>query len=184
MCRAIITQTVGLMASQAMNEENENDYEFEKSKSQIKRDLLALQELGRQLVDLPARDLKKIPVSETVLEAISDAHRFKHGALKRQLQFLGGLMREEDSAAIQLALDGLTQPKREAVRLMHQIEAWRDSLLAGDDEVLNQLVGDLNADRQYLRQLVRNAAREKEHNKPPKSARVLFQYLQELQQQS
>ncbi len=177
--RAIITSKQQQPALQTMIEEY--DEEFEKSKSQIKRELLALQDLGRQLVELPDRSLRKIPLSESLLSAIHEARRFKHGALKRQLQYIGGLMREEDSDAIQQALDSLTKPKRETVRLFHQLEEWRDKLLAGDDQLISQLVDELNADRQHLRQLVRNANREREQEKPPRAARNLFQYLQELQ---
>jgi ribosome-associated protein len=67
------------------------------------------------------------------------------------------------------------------VREFQRLEQWRDRLLTGDEEVLNELASHFpQADRQHLRQLVRNAAREREQHKPPKSARALFQYLSEL----
>ncbi|HEX7026867.1 MAG TPA: ribosome biogenesis factor YjgA, partial [Gammaproteobacteria bacterium] len=77
-------------------------------------------------------------------------------------------------------LDGLLQPYREQVQAFHETEQWRDKLIAGDEALLNELVGLFNADRQHLRQLVRNAQKEQAQNKPPRSARILFQYLMEL----
>ena len=160
----------------------EQDEELAKSKSQVKREMQALRDLGKELVDLPAGDLNKFNFSESLYDAILLAQHSKREALRRQLQHIGKLLREEDEAAIRQALALISQPQREEVKAFHEIEQWRDQLIAGDDEVINQLVSRFpGADRQHLRQLVRNARKETQLQKAPKSARLLFQYLKELQ---
>lgn len=156
--------------------------EEEKSKSQVKRELRELQDLGRQLVELSAKQLQKVPLSAPMHEAVLKAKTFSRSALQRQLKYIGGLMPQEDVDAIRRALDGLAQPHREQVRAFHETEQWRDKLIAGDDALLDELVNHHGADRQHLRQLVRNAQKEQAQNKPPRSARILFQYLTELRE--
>jgi ribosome-associated protein len=162
-----------------MTEENE---ELIISKSQVKREMQALRDLGKELVDLPLVSLNKFDFSETLLDSIILAQGLKREALRRQLQHIGKLLREEDDAAIRQLLNQISQPKRDEVMAFHEIEQWRDKLLDGDDEAINQAVDRFQeADRQHLRQLVRNARKERQQEKPPKSARLLFQYLKELQ---
>lgn len=158
----------------------DNNNEEEKSKSQIKREFRELHDLGRQLVALSGKHLQAMPLSESLREAVLNAKTFSRGALQRQLRYIAGLMSREDAESIRRALDTLLQPQREQVRAFHEIEQWRDKLIAGDDVLLDELVNSFDADRQHLRQLVRNAQKEREQNKPPKSARMLFQYLTEL----
>ena len=155
-----------------------------KSKSQIKRELHLLHELGKQLVALPQSRLLTLGLTEPLQTAIMDAGCFKRGALKRQLQYIAGLMRDVDAAAVQQALDGFHRPQQQQVEALHEVEAWRDALLAGDEALLDELVKRFqNADRQHLRQLVRNANRERQLHKPPKSARVLFRELSALREE-
>lgn len=161
----------------------EDDNELVKSKSQMKREMQALRDLGKELVDLPVSVLKKIDLSEAVYEAVTLAQGLKREALRRQLQHIGKLLREEDEAATRQALAQIAQPQRDEVRALHEIEHWRDRLINGDDEIINQLVDRFPAaERQQLRTLVRNARKESELDKPPKSSRLLFKYLKELQQ--
>jgi ribosome-associated protein len=137
-----------------------NDIEIEerKSKSQRKREMLALQGLGQQLVRLSDSNLNAIP-----------------------LQHIGGLMREVDADAIRRALDAISQPHREKTQEFHEVERWRDALIEGDDALLEEIMSQyISAGRQHLRQLARSAKKEREQNKPPKSARALFRYLFEL----
>jgi len=97
------------------------------------------------------------------------------------LKHIGKLIRAEDAAAIQVALAALNKPHEEEVTIFHEVESWRDRLLAGDDVVLDELsqrFADL--DRQHLGQLVRNAKKEVALARPPKSSRALFQYLKGL----
>lgn len=163
---------------------HDNDNDDEKSKSQIKREFHELHALGKQLVDLPGKQLQKMPLSESLREAVLEAKTFSRGALQRQLRYIAGLLPREDIDAIRLALDKLLQPGRDQARAFHRIEQWRDKLIAGDDALLDELVHGFGADRQHLRQLVRNAQKEREQNKPPRSARMLFQYLTEIKDQN
>lgn len=161
----------------------EQSFEEPKSKSQIKREMLALRDLGVQLVELPKSTLKKVPMSDTLRDAVIAAKGFKKEALRRQLQYIGSVMRSEDAEVIRQTLEALAQPQREEISAFHEIEEWRDALVGGNDELLTDLMSRFqNIDHQYLRQLVRNARRELQMNKPPKSARALFQYLKEMQQ--
>lgn len=162
--------------------DNEDVEADEKSKSQIKREMHALQELGKELVKLPKEQFSKIALPEELYDAISDARQMhKHGALKRQLQYIGKRLRSADAEHIREQLDTLAGHSKQAAAALHHVERWRDRLLDEGDAALEALVTEFpSADRQYLRQLIRNAQKEKKGNKPPKSARALFQYLREL----
>jgi len=157
----------------------------EKSKSQRKREMHALQALGQQLVELPKDQFAKITLEEGLYDAIMEARRIRqHGARKRQLQYIGKLMRGLDAEPIQEQLDTLLGQSKRAAQTLHHLEHWRDRLLAEGDAALTDLLNEHpRADRQYLRQLQRNAQKEMHGNKPPRSARALFQYLRELMQE-
>ncbi len=156
--------------------------ELPKSKSQIKREMHELQALGKQLVELPPKQLVGIPISDKLRDAIVVARSLKHGAIRRQLQYIGSLMQKEDEASIRTMLHKLQQPHKGEVKAFHQLEQWRDQLLQGDQILLDELVNKfINFDRQYIRQLIRNAKKEQDMSKPPKSARLLFKYLTEIQ---
>ena len=155
------------------------------NKEQIKREIKILNNLGKQLIALPEGSLKKIPISDVMREAIADGKRFKRGALQRQLRRIASLMQHEDIKQIQDELNRLLQPSKQHTAVMHKIEKWRDDLIAGDDALLTQLIDQFpSCDRQYIRQLVRNASKERTQNKPVKSARALFQYLFKLENAS
>ena len=166
-----------------MNQEFADDYEEqEKSKSQIKREMHELQALGKQLVELAPKQLVDIPISDKLRDAIIAARYLKHGAIRRQLQYIGSLMPKEDEASIRAMLYKLQQPHKDDVKAFHQLEQWRDQLLQGDHDLLDEMANKfVNFDHQHIRQLIRNAKKEQEKNKPPKSARLLFKYLTELQ---
>ncbi|MCZ6803323.1 MAG: DUF615 domain-containing protein [Proteobacteria bacterium] len=156
--------------------------ELSKSKSQIKRELHELQALGKQLIELPDKQLINIPISDKLRGAINEVKSMKHGALSRQLKYVGNLMPSEDVASIRLALDKLQQLHKDEVNEFHELEQWRDRLLQGDQVLLDELVSQFdNFERQHVNQLIRNAKKEQERNKPPKSARLLFKYLTEMQ---
>jgi len=159
------------------------DWEFEKSKTQVKQELNALKDLGRSLIELSAKDLQKLDLSEDIYDAIISAQSMSKGALKRQVGYIGGLIADSDYEAISQKLQQLKQPHQGQVKQFHQIEQWRDRLLAGENEVYGELIAEFDDfDVQHVRQLVRNAQREAKQEKPPKSARQLFQYLQSQQQ--
>ncbi len=100
----------------------------------------ALRELGQQLLELSKNSLQKIPMADVLRDAILQAKRFKREALRRQMQYIGVLMRNEDAEAIQQALDNLLQPHRQQVSVFHEVEQWRDALLAGDDVLMEDLL--------------------------------------------
>jgi len=164
-------------------EQDYEDYEEPgKSKSQVKREMLELQALGKKLVELPEKHLLQIPIADKLKEAIVAARSMKLAALKRQLKFIGGLMQDEDEALIRSKLDELKKPHKVEVEKFHEVEQWRDYLLQGDQELMNDLAGKFeNFERQYVSQLIRNAKKEQANSKPPKSSRLLFKYLSELQ---
>ncbi len=167
-------------------DDNDAHDEAPKSKSQRKREMHALQALGEELVSLSPEQFKKFnDLPETLHDAVVEARRIhSRGALKRQLQYVGRVMRDVDPAPIRERLDALRGQSRQAAAQLHRIERWRDRLLEEGDHVLEELVARHPAvDRQYLRQLVRNAGKEKLANKPPRSARLLFRYLRELMEE-
>ena len=149
-----------------------------KSKSQIKRELLALDPLVEELLDLPDKRLADLDLSETLHSALRAARGLKRGALKRQLRYARGLLAEEDYAAVALALQVLKKPAREQVDAMHELEDWRERLIAGDQALLEELFKRYpEVDRQQLLQLARNAKAERLAHKPPRAARALFKLL-------
>lgn len=164
--------------------EHDNDEEeiIYVSKSQLKRESNALQALGEELVDLPAAKLERIPLPQELAEAVALAQRIKaRGGRKRQLQYIGKLMRRLDEAPIRQAMDQLKGESARKTAHLHKVERWRERLLDEGDSALAELLEEYpTADRQHLRQLMRNAQREKKQNKPPKSARELFRSLRDL----
>ncbi len=162
-----------------MNEE-EKLYAERPNKTAIKREMLALRELGRQLVAAPSGWLEKLSMSDQLKQEIAKARGFRKGALRRQLIFLEKLLRLEDAELIRSQLEDLTRPQQQETEHFHELEAWRDQLLQGDSVLLEELLDRFPLlDRQRIRQLVRNAQKEAKLNKPPKSSRVLFRYLRE-----
>ncbi len=151
------------------------------SKSRLKRKLQAVRDLGKVLVELPDKQLAKIPLTAPLREAITGAHTLKRGALQRQIRYIGGLLASESVDSIRQALEETLRPDRDAVERFHQIEKWRDDLLHRGDEAINELlIVAPNADRQKLRRLIRTAHQEANIDKPPRSSRQLFDYLRDL----
>lgn len=154
------------------------------SKSQIKREMQALRDLGKNLIELPSSKLAKFPISERLYDAIVQAQTFKMKALKRQIQHIGVLMRGEDVEAIRTMLDTQTEQQKRLNREFHQLEDWRTALIEGDQAILNEVINIYpDLDRQRLMQLIRNAKKEAELKKPAKSSRAIFVYLRELHEQ-
>jgi ribosome-associated protein len=165
-----------------------NEYEDEDlgpSKSEVKRQMLARQDLAKTLSELGLDSLKTIPVEESLRDAIRETHKIRSfGALKRHKQYLGKLMRaldEDEIKAIQDRLDAINGISKAETAKLHHIEHRRDLLLQDDSE-LTKLIADYpNLDVQNLRTLIRNARKEREANKPPKAYREIFQLLKNLE---
>lgn len=166
-----------------MIDQQDNFFDAEKpSKSERKREMQSLQDVGTRIVKLSPGDLTHIPLDGLLQEAVLTARRItSHEGLRRQMQYIGKLMRTVDTTAIEAALRDLESGRQEHNQQFHQLETLRDGLLAagvsGMDKVLELYP---NADRQHLRQLITAAVKEKELQKPPAAARKLFRYLREL----
>ena len=153
------------------------------SKSAKKREVEALQVLGAKLVELSADQIKKIDMPEELRAALKEAHRLapRTEGMRRQLQFIGRIMRKVDPAPLQAALDKIAGLSAAENARMHQRERLRDRFIA-DEKVIDEIVAKFpNADIQYLRQQRRNAIREHELKKPPKAYREIFRILRELE---
>ena len=159
-------------------------YSVRPNKTQLKREMKALHQLGKTLVALAPSRFPEVTLSNRMRDAILEAKRLKKSALQRQLRFIASIMHEEDVELIQRQLKQIALPQQQETEKFHQLETWRDALLSGDNQLMNELVDTLQADRQHLRQLVRNANKEAQQNKPPKAARLLFQYLKTLQDET
>ncbi len=161
---------------------DDEDLELPKSKSQLKREVNALQDLGSAIVKLGAKDLAKIPLPDKLADAINEARRLNsHGALRRQMQYIGRLMRNIDPEPIQQALDAIRLCGQQSSARFHAVEQWRDRLISEGQPALNEFIGlNPQADRQQLRQLMLNATKEAAQQKPPKSSRNLFRLLKEI----
>lgn len=158
------------------------------SRSQKKRDSAALQVLGGKLAELPESALSKLDLPPRLMEAIMEFKALaKHEAKRRQLQFIGALMRDTDADPLALAVEDMESGNRGQAREFHAVEAWRAALLAGDESGLEAIVAlapeaEQIEVRSKIRQLTRNARAEAEKNKPPRSSRTLFRLLRELRQ--
>lgn len=154
------------------------------SKSAIKREMSDLQALGAALVALSRDQLKKIELADDLRDAVRDAQRFtQHEAHRRQLQFIGKLMRNTDPEPIRAALDEINGVSAAANARLHALERLRARFLE-DEKVIGEIAAAHSAaDLQHLRQLRRNALREQEQGKPPRAFRELFRVLRELYEQ-
>ena len=160
---------------------------FSPSRSEQRRAALDVLDLGEQLVALSAAQLARLPVPEELLPHIRETQRItSYGARKRQLAFLAKQMRRQDDAVLDAIRDAMSKDgdaARRETAALHRAEALRDALLGdeGDAALTGLLASHPQADRQKLRQLVRNAREERAKNKPPRAFRELFRVLRELQ---
>ncbi len=154
---------------------------FEKSKSQKKREVTELQKLGEKLVFLSEGQLSGIDIDEELKDAVRKARGMKRGsAKKRQLQYIGVFMRKIDIEPIKNALSLIENGISISKNKFKTVENWRNKLIDGTldiDEIIKEVPF---ADRQKIRQLVRNSHKEKNAGKPAKSSKNLYRYLKEL----
>ncbi len=163
------------------DDHNEEELDLPPSKTRIKKQMHDLQDIGEQLVALNKDQLKEMDIPETLRDAILEAKRItKFGAVKRQMQYIGKLMRGIDPAPIIAKLEVWSGKSHQHIAWLHRVERWRERLLE-DETALTELLADHpEADAQRLRALIRNALKEKELVKPPKSYREIFQVLREI----
>ncbi|QXO17711.1 MULTISPECIES: ribosome biogenesis factor YjgA [Vibrio] len=154
------------------------------SKTELKNDMIELQKLGEELVALKPSALAKFPLPDDLAEAIKDAQRFKNEARRRQLQYIGRLMRNIDPEPLQAALDKLRNKHSQSSAVLHKLEQLRDRVVEEGDSAIEDVMEMYpEADRQRLRQLARQAKKEKQANKAPKASREIFQVLKVLNDQ-
>lgn len=166
-------------------EDIDNDAESQysgPSKSQRKREMTALQDLGAELVALSKERLAKIEMPERLRDAVLEAQRIsKHEARRRQMQYIGKLMRDVDAEPLRAAMDEINGVSKAATIRQHQLENLRTRLME-DESRFSEVARDFpGADIQHLRQLRRNALKEAEQGKPPRAYRELFRELRELE---
>lgn len=151
------------------------------SKSALKAEMTALQALGEKLIELPLERLKRVPMPESLRDAVLDARRFtQREAIRRQRQYVGRLMREVDAEPIAAAVAAFEGESAADTARLHRIEKLREELIA-DESMLTALVSrHPAANLQRLRQLRRNAIRERNENRPARAFRELFQELKAL----
>jgi len=126
-----------------MKEREPIDWSLEPpSKSQRKRDMTALQKLGQDLTTLGKKQLEKLPLPDTLIAALAEYQRLPNSneARRRQLQFIGRVMRDANHDEIQAELDKMRTPDRTQVRRAQLIEEWGDRLLDGEEDDINAFV--------------------------------------------
>jgi ribosome-associated protein len=158
------------------------EYESKPSKSELKRRAHAAQELGEKLTRFPVETLNKLDLPDALRDAILQAQSIHaRGGRKRQLQYIGKLMRDVDFEHIASQVAKLEAPQQQEIAVFHEVESWRDRLIEQGDTALTELIERFpEIDRNQIRQLVRNAQAEMKKNRPPKSKRQLFQILKNL----
>ncbi len=144
--------------------------------------MTALQDLGEELLALPPEQLRAVDLPERLLDAIDAVRRITdHEGRRRQMQFIGRLMRDVDPEPLRALVDASKVQSKRATAQLHLVENWRDRLLADDDSLtrlIEQLGGRLAAhDIRELRNCVRQAREERKQARPPRHARELFQLV-------
>jgi ribosome-associated protein len=148
------------------------------SKTQRKNEMHALQDLGTALSALSPERIRSLALPETLERALLEVKKLKaHGAVRRQQQYIGRLMREVDPAPLQAYLDALAGVSRSAVAAHHRVERWRDRMMEDLAAVDEFAATHRDVDRQQLRQMVQAAQRERTAQKPPRQYRELFRTL-------
>lgn len=153
------------------------------SKTRRKRDAHDLQDLGKALVKLSKEQLARIDMPESLREAISECRRFtRHEAIRRQMQYIGRIMRDIDAAPIAGQLAQIEAPSKRQTAVFHVAERWRDELVQQPDAVARFVKEFPQADPDKLRELAQKAREEKRTSRPPKRYRELFHVLNALLQ--
>jgi ribosome-associated protein len=158
----------------------ENDGEFV-SRTKKKQAVEELQKLGAALVDLPPLQLETLALPDILLNAVLDAQRItSHEARRRQIQYIGKVMRKVDPEPVRAALAAVDGQSAAARAQQRRLESWRERLI-GDDQALTAFAGEhAGADLQALRTVIRNARKEIAEGKPPRAQRELFRVLREF----
>jgi ribosome-associated protein len=157
----------------------ENDIE-PISKTQLKQAAERLKKIGLELVDLTKGERDKIPLDDELLTAIELCTRInrKKDGFRRQLQLIGKRLRSREIEPIEVALANLKSSHSVANRHFHSLERLRDNIIKDGNDGINKIITEYpQLERQKLRQMLRNAQKQADENKPPAAAREIFVYL-------
>ena len=174
----------------SMREQGEGDENLPPSKSSIKREAERLKKIGEQLLSLSQNQLQSLRLEDRLAAAINEGQRIKsREGLRRHKQYIGKLLRDTDTMAIEQYLAQLDNAHTLNTRAFHQLEQLRDQLIAGDNNTVGEVIAQFPAiDTQKLRQLVRNAKKEQQHNDnaadnastQSSQSRKLFRFLRDI----
>jgi len=153
------------------------------SRTKKKQHVEELQKLGVALIALPAATLDALDLPLQLLAAVREAQRItSHGARRRQVQFIGKVMRKIDPEPVRAAVAAIAGQSAAAGARQKRLEQWRERLIA-DDAALTAFASDhAGADLQAMRTLIRNARKEIAESKPPRAQRELFRLIREFQE--
>ncbi|MBF6056862.1 MULTISPECIES: ribosome biogenesis factor YjgA [Thiomicrorhabdus] len=163
------------------------DWEQEEfqSRTQIKKAAQAVTDLGEQISQMTESEIKKMNLPKAFTDAVLMLKTMDRGpALKRQRLFIGKMLRQDEDLIVEIKekLAEIEIRRKQQNAHFHKLEMWRDRMLESGDDAISEFMQLFpHADRQQLRQWVRNAVKEAETQKPPKSARELFKYLRALE---
>ena len=157
------------------------DTEIVISKTELKKDSKKIQDFGRKISQLTIKNIEIFNFSSKTYEAIIDLKNLKsNSAKKRQVQYVGKLLRETDLTYAFLIMKQLKVSSQKEIQKNHTIEKWRDKLLSSADSITEFFDEYPNINRQSLRQTIANAQKEKQEKKPPKYSRQLFRLIKEI----
>ena len=162
------------------NDDTLDEAENSISKSQKKRNMLALQSVGGELVLLSTEVIAKLDLPDELRVAVLDAKRIpgsKHGGNKRQMQYIGRLMREVDPAPILIQLQALKAPNQKQTAQHHLAERWRERMLADATSIAAFVREFPEAEQTTLKKYLADAKDDHSKQRPPKNFRLLYQTL-------
>ncbi|TAN39642.1 MAG: DUF615 domain-containing protein [Nitrospirae bacterium] len=155
------------------------------SKTQKKRDAEALQVFGEKLLKLPDEQLDAFDLPAEIRDAVKFAKKLRHGALRRQLQYIGTLMRKAEVGPIEEIVARAEASNRRTSAAFKKTEKWRDELLSGNDMLVAEIAGQCpGTDIKKLHELIQKALKEKESNNQAGASKALFRYLNKIQDRS
>ena len=158
----------------------EEEEELPPSKTKIKKQMHDLRDLGEELTELGKDQLAQLDIPESLRDAIREMHRIKtFGAKRRQIQYIGKLMRDVDTAPIIAKLNSWKGTSQQHIGYMHLLERWRERLLEDDSALTELMAAYPETEVQRLRTLIRNTQKERAAGKPAKNYREIFQVLRE-----
>ena len=175
------TRGRGLRSQATTDLEEDEEEDTGPSKTKIKKQMHELRDLGKELTELSKDQVAQLDLPESLHDAIREMRNINSfGAQRRQIQYIGKLMRNVDPAPIVAKLDAWKGKSQNHTAYMHLLERWRDRLMENGTALTELLAAYPQADAQRLRTLIRNAHKELELQKPPKNYREIFQVLRDI----